>query len=485
MKNNVACVNTGLGFHGEIEVMLTDRKTGEIVRRDTIANSLTDPFINYSLMTALSAGDLGKTTRALTIADAQTIGTTVAGTWGIYCLNDTINVTPETVIPPYVDGTDIAMDDSKVVFWADNGNTVETGKRMVTVDSHCGFGTSVAPPFKYSLEYVKNFGEGTVKSVCIGRAATASTTGLVGSFGEQFKIADWAAGTAGIYLIEHLADRSIIYTRNGNYIYRKDLVAKDVVVTSNTNAANAVTTYSGNLVVNGYIVSATVNGEGNTGIEATLTWTSLTDGSATAVTVTLMEEDVSDVAALGASPILYVDPTEGELVLLCSIADNEDGTIVTAVCKLPLADVGKSEVSEPAIIMTTLPFVLGHGNIKTQGFITPSSSRQVWLPIVKRAKGGNTFTSCITTGYQPGAIFTLQENGDYDFVKDYIVCHANELFIPAINEQGVSRIRANTLNLYYGYVGHVVSGANLPSAYTKEQGLAFTIRYTYTVGHGE
>ena len=186
-------------LQGELEVIVED-PNGNVKSRQVVPNAITDGFLRYTFYDMMNAGaTLNNVLRSHTRTGYNFLSRVAPTNHGIYAMGSDIDIRYETFVPPYVDGRLTALHPD-VVFYNVDGSMTETSLVMIPVDQRCYFDHSRR---ELVVEYVKNTGRGSVKSICVGRSHSASAQMYSVSLAETAVPDHWKATAAGSYLIEH------------------------------------------------------------------------------------------------------------------------------------------------------------------------------------------------------------------------------------------------------------------------------------------
>jgi hypothetical protein len=214
-------------LQGEVEVRLEERD-GTLVKSVRQHNFIT----NIGKQTALSkslSGITGLNTllgkaAAMTLAYGTNIQSeTMPTTMGIYAMNSDLTITPDVVFPPYVQDDLVTLSPNVKFYTTGSAFTTETDVGMQLYRSY------ISPDgAEYTVDYIKNSGTGTVKSLCIGRIHSEMAATFQTFASDVNRNLTWQAATPTIaYFFEHKADKSFIWKNLGNTaVYKFDLTDK-------------------------------------------------------------------------------------------------------------------------------------------------------------------------------------------------------------------------------------------------------------------
>ena len=209
-----------LTLQGEIEVVLEDRD-GKVKERQIVTNAITEAYERYVFYDMLNAGTLSSLLRSNTRTGFNFLTRTLPSLFGLYAMNHDIDIKKDTFLPPYVGDNQASLADG-VSFYNVGGSTTESTKEMIPVDQRCYFDKAKK---EFVLEYVKNTGVGTVKSVCVGRAHSIKTDKFSVALAETAVPATWQSGTVN-YFLEHTVDRTFLWKGTTSAIWRNDPVTR-------------------------------------------------------------------------------------------------------------------------------------------------------------------------------------------------------------------------------------------------------------------
>ncbi|MDR2115382.1 MAG: hypothetical protein LBP87_03265 [Planctomycetaceae bacterium] len=517
-------------FKGRVTAQIED-KDGNIKQSCTVENTVTDAFLKRALFASLNANNPGVALRAASKpTTGQFAGFADNGAFGIYALNRDITITTDTVVPPYVTNAMTAYTADTTFY--NNGNTVvESAKELIPVDNRSVYRRK-AGDNSFIVEYVKNSGVGSVKSICFGRHYNLpqNVTGI--AIGEAIYQAIWTTGTVEYFLEQTLTGTPTEACPKGNQ--QETIVWKQVSSSSQFSAnlvTKQVTTYnnsnlSSNLL-NSNLVGGHVfdNGSGTktvvkavySALDATAKTHTLllyyntditgsTTVSSRTVTITLPEWATPNFPN---NPIMVSRPDTGKLEIFATVAQGEftipaqdegDPTTGTGclVYKLTLetpTDPAASEITEEqiGIIPYGIAAYPGSGAIYyLSGFY--------FADLQNDDAGRTDKENPEGTYYLPYAYYrsatenlSLSDNNwamglilsdDLSTVKNHYLARTSssqQFNAPVMTDSGVLYCRVNSTTMYYVTLSGVISGTNLPQTLTKGENDILRLIYEYTL----
>ena len=206
---------------------------GEVIKKETHRNAITAPFLKLMLARTFSTEPLATALRGGTktasvppgqFMSLHTSGANASG-WGIYAMDGVYPVTKATKLPPYINSS--TTYNENVTFYNVAGSTTETSREMVPQDSRTGYAFIDGGENSHTVEFIKNTGQGTVRSVIIGRAHASpiSTQGVL--LGEWAHQANWINGSAGT-CVQTMFDRTRLIKAANSETRVLDLKTKDI-----------------------------------------------------------------------------------------------------------------------------------------------------------------------------------------------------------------------------------------------------------------
>jgi hypothetical protein len=516
---------------GRITAQIED-KDGNIKQSCTTENTITDAFLKRSLVLSLNTSPVGTALRSVSKpSSGQYVGVADAGTFGIYGLNREIEITKDTVLPPYVtrDATSLAAD---VTVYNNNNTLTESAKELVPVDNRSVYRRKEGDN-SYIVEYVKNSGVGSVKSICFGRAYNDPSSLIGTTVGEAIYQAAWTTGTVEYFLEHRLTGIPTEQCPQGN---RQETIVWKQVSSSSQFSANLVTkqitayassTLSTNLLNtnlvgahvfdnNGVKVAVKAVCSGSSASEKTYTLTlyyctnitgTTTVGSRTVV-ITLPEYVTPNIEYY---PVMVSRPdkgTKGVLEIWVTVAqgtfeipqDGGDPTTETGcfVYKLTLetpVDPANSEIDEE--IIGVLPYGIGqYANTGVAYYMSgfyfadlqnddagrtdkETPEGVYYLPYVLYRDGSN-YTHLNSSSWAYG----VKYDEDITEVKgDYLArsSSSQQFNAPVMTDAGVLYCRVNSTTMYYVTLSGVISGANLPTTLVKGENDILRLIYEYSL----
>ena len=498
---------------------------GKLIKEETKDNAITDPFLMSMLAhmghtvttvgTALRGGS-----KTESVPPGQYISPISTGKWGIYALSTETPVNKNTKIPPYLAEHNTLSSD--VTFFNAGATTTETNMEMVPADARSGY-NYVEGDNTLTIEYIKNTGTGTVRSVIFGRdhATPLSTHGvLLGEFAHQ---AGWILGTAGT-AVQHTLDRTILWkNQTTSQIRFLDLLTKDLhsgsvvpaIAGTGLTAANimavlttAVTGAAGSVVANGnpYRVDYTSNVTG-TSVTVTLSmWTTAVTAPATnqkAVTINIEP----GTTAMTMHPTIVYRPDNNTIEAFVSVSHGMfSGTGGINLKKIVFSNLpsnrtaAANQAAMDAIVATVTDLGIKQispaapGQCRGLGFYDHLTQRY-YLPCYAKANPVNG--SLMTAGYVgtaaegsfcPGYIF----DNNMNIVGEWIAASSGTnnaggavvntgSFCPVRTDNGIAYCLYTAATPYYANITQVLSGMVLAEPFHKTGNNILRVIYSYTV----
>lgn len=469
-----------LNMQGEIEVVLEDHD-GNVKARECVTNCISEAYERYAFYDMLNAGTLSSLLRSNTRSGFNLLTRTLPGSFGIYALDHEIDLKKDTFLPPYV-GNNLASIAPGVSFYSVAGSMTESTQEMIPVDQRCYFDKSKK---EYVLEYVKNTGVGTVKSVCVGRAHGNKTDKFSVAIAETAVPATWQSGTLN-YLLEHTSDRTYLWKTNGSTAWRNDLVTRSTVETVvGTQCYSNISSYFGGLVVGNVVYKVSKLSVSEDKHIVRLTCINNFRSSTAVVT-----KDITFTCREGMSahstvvPVLVYRPDQNKLEVFVSMSvDDHDGEVG---CNLQKAVIGN--LDDPAnltveiIDMGILPYVVSNWSTVTIGYFLTGFyfGGKYYLPILGMTNDVGGLITTADSSFQTGVVVS----SDFETIHNTINCRtstASEVNAFVLTDGGVQQCRVNASTIPYVHMSQFLSGSNLPNPVTKAPDDVLRIIYRYRI----
>lgn len=465
-------------FQGEIEVILED-KNGNIKHREVKKNTVTDGYLRYMFYDSLNHGNLSTILRSNIRTNFNLLERTVPNAFGIYALNDTVDIKSDTYIPPYVD---LSMKSLKnVTFYNSSGTLSETNSVMIPADSRCYFDYKKK---EFSVEYVKNTFSGTIKSICVGRTYGTQNTFYSTVLRDQYVASDWFTATnptTSNYILEHKNDETIIYKTSTDLSRQMSFntKTKEFLYYANPIMSTNITSQFGALIVGNNIFKISkLSSIGNTHI-ARLSY--IKDWNNNSVVYTKdIEFIVRDGSILSTTttPVLVTRFDENKLEIFLTTStglhDNAYG------CNIQKAIIDLSDIEDLSYEIEDLGvFDYGVSNYTTSTINTYQTglyyNEKYYLPIYY-TQNSEVLNVVATATYQDGIV-----TSDFINISNFVNFRqsASSLQANVITENDVNMCRVNSLGTPYVYMSHIISGVNLNFPVTKTEQDILRIIYRY------
>jgi hypothetical protein len=468
-------------MEGELEVILEDRN-GNVKQRESVKNTITNPYLKWVLFQLMSGPNLVNITRA-TASGSQTANAAPT-IFGIYVMSEPITVTPETCIPPYVDESRAGLHPS-VTFYNANGGSTESTQEMIPVDSRCYYNRS---KLEYTMEFVKNTYAGVVRSVAIGRSHSAVANHCYVFNQKDIDMPTDLYSTTANYVLEHTANDGTILRKpigTANEVVTVNLKTKMYSRDTNANAFSNITSQFGALAMNGHLFKVAKKTASGGIYTVTLTYLKdyLTEaGTATNLDIAIPTRD-GMTAYTGGTPVLVTRAAQNKIEIFVAVSVGSHGGQFGANIKKVIVDVSDMEnIAHTIEDMGIIPYVVsGYGTNVGQYLTGLFHGGKYYLPYGAIIKAdGTTATGGLTAAYQEGIVIS----SDFSTVHN-VICYRREANInhyPVISDANeVIQIRANTTAPHVAVVGQLVSGVNLENPITKAVGDVLRVIYRYRI----
>ncbi len=467
-----------LTLQGEIEVVLEDRD-GKVKERQIVTNAITEAYERYVFYDMLNAGTLSSLLRSNTRSGFNFLTRTLPSLFGLYAMNHDIDIKRDTFLPPYVGDNQTALADG-VSFYNVGGSVTESTQEMIPVDQRCYFDKAKK---EFVLEYVKNTGVGTVKSVCVGRSHAIKTDKFSVALTETAMPSTWLSGNAN-YLLEHTTDATLLWKTNGSsWTWRNNLVTRSNEAIGGAVCAGVVSSYFGGLVV-GNVVSkaAKLSASGDTHV-VRLTYVNNFRTSSTAgtkdITFTCREEMTVNTAV---QPVLVYRPAQNKLEIFVTLSTGDhDGTFG---CNLQKAVVGN--LDDPANLtveiedLGILPYAVSNWTSASVGYYLTGffHDGKYYLPVYAVTDDFGKMTVTAEAAFQTGIVVSSDFSTVHNTVN-FRTATASEVNAFVLTDGGVVQCRVNAPTIPYVHLSQVLSGSNLPQPVTKNVDDVLRIIYRY------
>jgi hypothetical protein len=513
---------------GRITAQIEDQE-GRVKQSCTVENTITDAFLKRALYASLSASGAGIALRALSKpTSGQYAGLADDGNFGIYALSRNIEITKSTVVPPYVSPGQAGLT-TDVTFYNNANTVVESAKELIPVDNRSVYRRK-AGDNSYIVEYVKNSGVGSVKSICFGRQYNYPNYVTGVAIGEAIYQAIWTTGTVEYFLEQQLTGTSTELCPNGNQ--QETIIWKQVSSSSQFSAnlvTKQITAYtSSNLstnLLNANLVGGHVFDNNGTKVvlKASYSAYSTTDSTYTlllyyntnitgnttvnsrSIVLTLPEYVTPNI---GLNPVMVSRPDNGTLEIWVTVAQNtftiphageepttEPGCFVYKLIVETPTDPANSEITEG--IIGVIPYGIGGYSNSAVGYYVSGfyfadlqnddaertdkaePEGTYYFPYAHYRDASGSY-SLVNSGWAAGILLS----DDLSEVKgDYLArtSSAQQFNAPVMTDTGVLFCRVNSTTLYYVTLSGVISGANLPQTLTKGENDILRLIYEYTL----
>ena len=469
-----------LTLQGEIEVVLEDRD-GNVKQRQIVSNAITEAYERYVFYDMLNAGTLSSLLRSNTRTGFNFLTRTLPSLFGLYAMNHDIDIKRDTFLPPYVGDNQTSLADG-VSFYNVGGSVTESTQEMIPVDQRCYFDKAKK---EFVLEYVKNTGVGTVKSVCVGRVHSNKTDMFSVTLSETAVPPTWKTGNAN-YLLEHTADRTFLWKTNGSTTWRNDLVTRSTVETiSGTVCAGvlAAATAVGGLVAGNIVYKAAKQTASGANHVVRLTCINNFRTSVTTahkdIAFTCREDMTADTDM---HPVMVMRPDLGKLEIFVTLSvGDHDGT---TGCNLQKAVVGNlddpANLSVEIVDLGILPYAVSNWTSMAVGYHLSGffHDGKYYLPIYGVMNVENDLTVTAESASQTGVVVSSDFSTVHNSVN-FRTATASEVNAFVLTDGGVVQCRVNATTIPYVHLSQVLSGSNLPQAVVKNVDDVLRIIYRY------
>jgi hypothetical protein len=485
MSQNVE--KTGIKGHVTVEVF---DAYGIERHRQEVDNTITDAAKKYMLSLALSGGSeaglLSSGASGITRSFYTRSSPTASG---IYLLSEEVDIGGDIYTPPYVKPSNKAQLADNVVFYNKAGSAAESLMEMIPVQNVCYFDKTAN---EFVATFQKTTGEGTIKSIVIGRPHdlnTAAYTWQTYLLDIDTPMSTWLAAS-GTYLTlteNNPAGSTIYRTTAANAVAMSiNLGTKKLTTDLPANFwGAAISALDGGLIVGDYAYKVTARV--NTGGQPVLTINRIkmkpSPVNATAIAQTLT---VNTTATLLHAPVLVArDDGDIDIFVVLSLLD---GLFTIARVRVTVSDVDGS-MTISSLKPFLLPYSIGYnaytGAQYQNGLFTQG---KYYLPIVSSAVG-STENVIGATLYGEGIIIgdpdLLENSYDVPEIHGFYLSKiaASQIRNPIIVENGIVQyVQAQHGACPYLHSSQVFSGLNLPAPVTKEATDTLRITYRYSMG---
>jgi hypothetical protein len=515
-------VNSQAKLTGTITVQIEDQD-GNIKQSCTVNNTITNVFLKRAFVSAFTQGNVATALRSVSKSSTGQYASYVdSGTFGVYALNKEIDVTENTIIPPYVQRNMTSLD-SSVMCYNDGNNATETGNVMIAVDNRSVY-SRTSDKHAYRFEYVKNSGVGSVRSICVGRSYSSPQNYTGSLIGEAIYQPMWTTGTSE-YFIEHwMTGTPTELCPNGNQ--QGTTVWKSVSSSSQFSAnlvTKQITTYAtSNLytnIVNASLVGAHIFNNNGTFVAIKAIMASSTASEivvrlsyCTSITgnTTVSTRDITVSVPEGESyntnygaPVMVSRPDNGTLEIWLTVSAGAhtlpDESVVygARVYKIVIAAPTNPAASEYEIEeVGIMPQIVGRYNNDNTGYYVSGfyfadlqnadaektdkeePEGVYYLPIVGYSVQGSTMYYNTSTAAYGIAVSTDLTTVYRDYIARY--SSSGSTLAPVFTDDGTLFCNVSSSGLYYYEIGGVVSGANLPQTLTKGANDILRLIYEYS-----
>ncbi len=465
-------------LHGEIEVVVED-SSGNVRQRQIVSNAITEAYERYVFYDMLNAGTLHSLLRSNTRTGFNFQARTLPTAFGIYAMSHDIEIKKDTFLPPYVGDNQSSLADG-VSFYNVGGLMSESTQEMIPVDQRCYFDKAKK---EFVLEYVKNTGVGTVKSVCVGRSHAIKTDKFSVALTETAVPATWQSGTVN-YLLEHTTDGTCLWKTNGSsWTWRNNLVTRSNEAIGGAVCAGVLGSYFGGLVVGNVVYKAAKQSASGDTHVVHLTYVNNFRTSNTAgtkdITFTCREGMTVNTAV---QPVMVYRPAQNKLEILVTLSTGDhDGTFG---CNLQKAVIGN--LDDPANLtveiedLGILPYAVSNWTSASVGYYLTGffHDGKYYLPIYAVTDDYGKMTVTAEGAFQTGLVVSSDFSTVYNSVN-FRTSTANEVNAFVLADGGVVQCRVNATSIPYVHLSQVLSGSNLPQAVTKSVDDVLRIIYRY------
>lgn len=476
-------------IQGEIEVILEDRK-GRIKARESHKNTITEAYLRHVFYNMLTVGmsddsyygssGLAKVLQsALYSSDYSPNGNLLFRSapteYGIYAMNKTIDVQPDTFVPPYVSGNHTALD-SSVTFYNVNGAASENSQVMVP--SRCVYDNDNV---QFIAEYIKNTGAGTVQSVCIGRNHSNRQLHFASKMKDSNPVDGWSLG-AGDFMLEHGTDFTKVWKKAGTgYVYRCDFKNKTVETLSGSSLTSNLSSNPwlvvGNVIFRVQLSSAS----GSTHVVRLYYRNNFQTSTTEAYKDITFTKRTDATLRTDTYPVLVYRPDTNklEIFVTLSIGNHADGGYGCNVWKASVDNLeNPASMTSTLTDMGVIPYAVCTRNStsNTDQYTGLFYDGKYYLSYGFFTENGNTYQMNDST-YNPGII----ASPDLTVIHKLINYQNNQTYpnVPVICADGVHQFQLNLTDMPRVFLSQIVSGANLTTPITKTADDVLKIRYKY------
>ncbi len=466
-----------LKLQGEIEVVLEDRD-GKVKERQVVSNAITEAYERYVFYDMLNAGTLSSLLRSNTRSGCNFLTRTLPSVFGLYAMNHDIDIKRDTFLPPYVGDNQTSLADN-VSFYNVGGSATESTQEMIPVDQRCYFDKAKK---EFVLEYVKNTGVGTVKSVCVGRTHSIKADKFSVALAETAVPATWQNGNTN-YLLEHTTDATCLWKINGTTAWRNNLVTRSTEAVGGTACAGVVGSYFGGLVAGNVVYKAAKQSASGANHVVRLTYINNFRTSGTTaykdITFTCREGMTVNTAM---TPVMVMRPDRNKLEIFVTLSvGDHDGTIG---CNLQKAVIGN--LDDPANLtveiedLRILPYAVSNWSSASVGYHLNGFFHEgkYYLPVYGIKSGDEELTVTAEAAFQTGVVVSSDFSTVHNSVN-FRTATSNEVNAFVLTDGGVVQCRVNATTIPYVHLSQVLSGSNLPQAVTKNVDDVLRIIYRY------
>jgi hypothetical protein len=502
-----------INFQGIVTVQVEDAN-GNVKRRETCKNDITDTFLNYLLASMTSNYVLGiplriakagsnapVSARAVPCPEQYNYEYSSTCPFALYTTNDAAEVTKDTVVPPYIGANGVTLGNN-VSFYANyeygyvNGNSSynapmpESAKIMVPVDSLSGF-SAARGDAKFKVQYMKTIGTGVVRSVIFGRRHAD----LSAIFGTTFALPLSGFGTTrAASAIEHQINKSVLWksttstpvafdltntTFNNGLPAGTLLTSANISTLLNTSSEQA----AGSVVAAGSLWRADYASNSGTNITVTLNrWYNSTTVQTRTITFT---RDSSTPFSTLFRPITIYRPDNDTIEIFMATAygtfAGQSGAMVQKAVLSNLDEAALANVDVDISNVGVFNIVPGSytSNMKGLGFYD-HVEQQYYLPCGTYSDGGSVEARS-NSSFTPGYVFdasTWSVEGEWTArCETYYNSSFAASFVPVRTSNGIAFAAYDTSTPVFGKFGQVFSGVVLPTPV--EKGELDTLRITY------
>ncbi|MCL2304490.1 MAG: hypothetical protein FWC43_04025 [Planctomycetaceae bacterium] len=473
-------------LQGEIEVIVEDQN-GTVKSRQVVSNAITDGFLRYAFYDMMNGGALANTLRSNIRTGYNLLSRVAPTNMGIYAMDRDIEICDDTFVPPYKLRTTSLLDPG-VVFYNIDGSMTETSQVMIPVDQRCYFDHTNR---ELVVEYIKNTGSGSVKSICVGAAHNNSQLYSV-TLAETAVPDHWKATATGSYLVEHHATNGTylwktVSATGGQYRFNlKNRMVEDFSIGNlHTNITNA--SVVGGVVVSNHIFKAIKQAASGTSYTVRLNYLanfrSMLNVAYKDIILTTRE---GMTVRTDTHPVMVyrTDTNQLEIFVAMSFGQDVDASYGFNIYKVTVSGLG-----DPATMTTKtddlgfLPYAISNhdatGTVYVTGYFDGENYYLPYNLVTHDVVFGQT-TNMSTATFQYGVVISE----DFKKVERIFNMRSTNttpnLIVRA--DTGLLQCQAALTNIPYIFMSQVVSGTNLPKASVKEPDDVLRIIYRYKIG---